>query len=276
MRTFYLGVPEPYWLGRLRIPLFVSHRRMARTRGWPQALVPWGLDSGGFTEVTTYGEWRTGPVEYVHAVRRYVREVGKMDFASQQDWMCEPFALAKTGKSLREHQELTVQNYLELKNLDPALPFMPVLQGWKLDDYLRCIDMFYKAGIKLEECERVGVGSVCRRQKTKEIIEIVRGIQGTRQTFKLHMFGVKKMGLRMVHDLIKSSDSMAWSLEAFRAKRKARPTCTHKNCSSCIYAAIDSYINMVWEDIPRPHQAQLILLADMKEYAKVSTCLSTT
>jgi len=52
------------------------------------------------------------------------------------DWMSEPIMLAKTGLTVAVHQARTVANYLALRDLAPDLPFIPVLQGWRLDDYL--------------------------------------------------------------------------------------------------------------------------------------------
>ena len=95
-----------------------------------------------------YGEWRTTPHQYVALVQRYVNEIGWLDWAAPQDWMCEPFVLAKTGKTITEHQRLTVNNYLDLKTLSPQLPIIPALQGWQPDDYLRHAEMYEHAGIE--------------------------------------------------------------------------------------------------------------------------------
>ena len=48
-----------------------------------------------------------------------------------------------------------------------------MLQGWELADYLEHIEMYRAAGVDLTEIERVGVGSVCRRQSTAEGVEII-------------------------------------------------------------------------------------------------------
>ena len=61
--------------------------------------------------------------------------------------MCEPFIIAKTGLSVREHLRRTVASYLRLKELAPDLPFIPVLQGWQLADYLECAAMYEAAGV---------------------------------------------------------------------------------------------------------------------------------
>ena len=54
--------------------------------------------------------------------------------------MCEPHLLKKTGLTVVEHQCRTVQNYLLLRELAPSIPFVPVLQGWKIGDYDRHVD----------------------------------------------------------------------------------------------------------------------------------------
>jgi hypothetical protein len=80
---------------------------------------------------------------------------------SGSEWMCEPHIVARTGLSVREHQDRTVANYLELRRLAPSLPFIPVLQGWHLADYLHCLALYESAGIDLTAAPLSGLGSVC-------------------------------------------------------------------------------------------------------------------
>lgn len=224
---FYLGSHMPHWLRRPDVPLFVSHRRLARNKGVPRAATRWALDSGGFTELSMFGEWRTTPGEYVQAVARYATEIGRLDWAAPQDWMCEPWIVAKTGLSVHEHQRRTVDNFIELRQLSEGGPFIPVLQGWEPDDYLRHIDMYDEAGIDLTDHNTVGLGSVCRRQDTDEIgalIETITGIVGPR----LHGFGVKGAGIRRYGYLLRSADSMSWSARG----RRIQP-CPHRGVTSC-------------------------------------------
>jgi len=208
--VFYLGTHEPSWLSRVRVPLFVSHRRLARYRRLPVARCPWALDSGAFSELTTYGRWTLAPAEYVAAVRRYRREVTHLAWAAPQDWMVEPFMLARTGLSVREHQRRTVANLVELRRLAPELPIVPVLQGWTLRDYLDCVRMYAAVGLDLRGEPLVGLGSVCRRQATGEIGVIVERLH--RLGLRLHGFGVKTAGLSRYGQHLASADSMAWSL----------------------------------------------------------------
>jgi hypothetical protein len=228
---FYTGTHQPHWLWRAGFPLFVSHRQLARRRSLRPASCRWALDSGGFTELSLHGRWVTPAGAYAAAVRRYARQIGRLDFAAPQDWMCEPFMLARTGLTVAEHQRRTVASYLELRTLAPDLPFIPVLQGWHLDDYLACADLYAAAGVDLAAVPVTGLGSVCRRQSTGQIAAIVTELAHLR--LRLHGFGVKTGGLHQYGHLLASADSMAWS---YAARRQAPlPGCTgHANCANCL------------------------------------------
>jgi hypothetical protein len=236
--TFYLGTHMPNWLATSTIRLFVSHRRLAKYKTLPIARTPWALDSGGFSELAMYGEWRTTPEEYVAAVVRYATEIGRLSWAAPQDWMCEPQMLQRTGLTVIEHQKRTIDNFVYLTQLwsrlsDADCPFKPPLQGQLLPDYLRCWDMYGEAGVDLREYNVVGLGSVCRRQATEEIGEIVTALRELAPDLPLHGFGVKKQGLEKYGHLLASADSMAWSVEA-RRRQQPLPGCTgHKNCANC-------------------------------------------
>ncbi len=232
--TFYLGTHEPAWLGRLSIPLFVSHRRLARYRKLPVARCRWALDSGAFSELAAYGRWTLTPEEYAAAVRHYRDQIGHLAWAAPQDYMCEPAMLARTGLSVQEHQRRTVENFLRLRQLAPDLPIIPVVQGWQLDDYLACVAMYARAGVDLATEPLVGLGSVCRRQATAEIAAIVIRLHDT--GLRLHGFGVKTEGIRRYGRYLVSADSMAWSLGGRHVAgcahrtRSQRPVASEANC----------------------------------------------
>jgi len=63
--VFYLGSHLDGWLAHVGVRLFVSHRGLARRNTLPKARTGWALDSGGFSELSLYGGWRTTPEEYV-------------------------------------------------------------------------------------------------------------------------------------------------------------------------------------------------------------------
>jgi hypothetical protein len=140
--------------------------------------------------------------------------------------MCEPWIVERTGLSIREHQERTVSNYLELRDRGP---FIPVLQGWALDDYEACMSLYADAGVDLAAVPMVGIGSVCRRQDTDEIGRIMLAVHDA--GIRAHGFGVKKEGIARYGRLLASADSMAWSYNA--RKNPPLPGCRHKNCANC-------------------------------------------
>jgi hypothetical protein len=253
MTTFYLGTHMPHWLELLDVPLFISHRRLARNKGLPRAVGLWALDSGGFTELQMYGAWRTTPADYISATQRYADEIGNLAWAAPMDWMCEPFMLAKTGKSVGDHQALTVENYIRLRDTAPQLPYVPVLQGWTLDDYRRCADLYDRAGVDLTAEPTVGIGSVCRRQGTNEIAAIVASLCG--DGYRLHGFGVKTLGLASYSAYLTSSDSMAWSA---RGRREPGCTPTHRTEANCRPFALN-WRRRVLDVLAAPVQLDLLV-----------------
>jgi hypothetical protein len=240
---FYLGTHEASWLANVDdVPLMVSRNRLSKYRTCPRARGRWILDSGGFTELQQHGHWRIDARTYANEIARYVTDVGRMDWAAPQDWMCEPAIIhggtfkgvrfAGTHLTVAEHQARTVGNYLDLRSADA--PVIPVLQGYSLADYERCADLYEKAGIDLATEPVVGLGSVCRRENTDEIGLIVvamldRGIH-------CHGFGCKAGAIRRYGDMLASADSLAWS---FGGRRNG--TCTHlkSRCANHLHYALE-------------------------------------
>lgn len=262
--TFYLGTHHPPWLAEepkgapQNVCLFVSHRRLRELKRLPVAPLGRGyaIDSGAFTELKDFGRFRTSPQEYIDALIRYDTQIGDLAWAAPQDWMCEPAVIrggrwgkeyfVGTGLSVEEHQRRTVANFVELERLWPRhghgdCPVMPVIQGWTLADYLRCVQMYEDAGVRLaENYPTVGVGSVCRRQGTAEIAEIFRTL--AEMDLPLHGFGVKLEGLARYGRWLSSADSMAWSYHFRRLPpvdgcigKRGRGV---KNCANCLHAAL--------------------------------------
>lgn len=249
---FLLGTHQPGWLARGEVaagpvPLFVSDSRLRVYKTLPRAAAPWACDSGGFTELQTYGRWTIGPAEYVARLRRYRDEVGSLLWAAPQDWMCEPIIInggtigalrfAGTRLSVAEHQRRTVLNWAQLRDLAPDLPIIPVVQGDTEDAYLRCVDLYWSLiGVDLTTVPLVGLGSVCRRQGTTEAGRIITALH-RRGVRRLHGFGFKTLGLIEFGHLLTSADSLAWSYDARR--RPPLPGCTrHKNCANCLRYAL--------------------------------------
>jgi hypothetical protein len=249
--AFYLGCHQPSWLRSAPAPLFVSARTLGRYSpdrdGMPRAGCLWALDSGGFTELQQHGTWTVDADIYGGMVYRLMERTGYGPiFAAPQDWMCEPAVIhggtwnghrfAGTGLSVAVHQELTIENYLHLVENFPAAPWIPVLQGWTLDDYLTHADAYAAAGVDLAAQRLVGLGSLCRRQSTTEIGAIASTLAA--RGYRLHGFGVKSHGLARYGHHLASADSMAWSYTARRGRDRL-PGCSHRgDCRNCLTYAL--------------------------------------
>jgi hypothetical protein len=213
----------------------ISRRRFGRCLGLGRARGPWILDSGGFTELRKFGRWSLCPSAYAAEVLALSERVGRLRFAVVQDWMCEPEVLAATGLSVVVHQRRTVASWLALSELAPAVPWMPVLQGWRVGDYVRHLRAYERSGVDLFAALRVGVGSVCRRQSAAEALSIFRELSGC--GLKLHGFGLKTgFFARGGAGLLSSADSMAWSVRARRSG--PLPGCAHPSCANCMRFAL--------------------------------------
>jgi hypothetical protein len=190
---------------------FVSVNRL-RNRKSDFIANDWIMDSGAFTEISTYGTYRYSYYEYVDQIERW-RACGNMLAAVSQDWMCEPFIVGKTGLNVREHQLRTIHRYAQIRSATTQY-IMPVLQGYIVEDYLSHIEQYGKL---LRQGAWVGVGSICKRNTKIEAIEYILGaIKKLRPDLRLHGFGLKVTALRsaFVRSCLYSADSMAWSFHA--------------------------------------------------------------
>jgi hypothetical protein len=232
---FYLGTPCADWLSRRDlegVPLFVSANRLRGHAEETRATMRWALDSGGFTQIAAHGRWVVPAKQYASEAARWRREIGRMDFAAIQDYMCEPPMIEKTGLSVVIHQMLTTRSLLELRDLEPSVPWMPVLQGWEMEDYLRHADRYDRAGVDLTKEPVVGVGSVCRRENTAEAELLMKALH--RLSIKPHGFGFKKTGVVNAGRYMHSADSMAWSYAArFRPVRLKECAHEYRTCEYC-------------------------------------------
>lgn len=143
---------------------------------------------------------------------------------------CLPLDAELWRSQILKHQRYTVANYLELTGYAPSLPFIPVLQGYRVADYLRHAADYARAGVRLERLPLVGVGSVCRRQSSAEGVEIIRAVRSL--GIRPHGFGFKKEGIRAALGSLESADSMAWCYAGWRTPL---PECkgSHRNCAHC-------------------------------------------
>src|ERR1700761_2735340 len=105
---FFVGLHQPSDAKHFSAS-FVSVNRI-RNRKSPFIVGRWIMDSGAFTEISTHGEYRHSVDEYAEQIVRW-KGNGELLAAVSQDYMCEPFILDKTGKTIPEHQRLTIERY---------------------------------------------------------------------------------------------------------------------------------------------------------------------
>lgn len=198
---------------------FVSVTRL-RTRKAPMKVRNWIMDSGAFTEISIHGRYRHDVAEYAAEIRRW-KDNGNLLAAVAQDYMCEAFILKKTGMTVEQHQQLTVERYDALLAEDTGVYIMPVLQGYAPEDYARHLRMY---GERLAQGAWVGVGSVCKRNGDPgAIAAVLLAIKKVRPDLRLHGFGLKTTALAnpLVRSLLETADSMAWSFAARKQGRNA-------------------------------------------------------
>ena len=167
------------------------------------------MDSAGFTELSDFGKYSFDIDEYLTCVRRF-----NPDYFVNMDWMCEPAILQKTGYSVEYHIINTVENYHKMimkLSEEEIKQCIPVIQGWKIQDYFYCIEQYENNGLI---APYMGVGSVCRRGSASEIAKIISMIKGELPNVKLHGFGVKKSVIGLLpNDVLYSIDSAAYMFQ---------------------------------------------------------------
>lgn len=212
---FYVGLHQPSDAARFD-RCMISVRRL-EDRVSDFAVGEWMLDSGAFMELKLHGRYRYAPTVYAAHIARWGR-CGRLIAAVAQDYMCEPFILAKTGLSLADHQRLTIARYDTLCGLRPGAYILPVIQGYAPAEYVAHIRQY---GRRLRRGMWVGVGSVCKRNGDPDAIAaVLLAIKQERPDLRLHGFGLKTTALTsdLIRSLLHSADSMAWSYAARRAR----------------------------------------------------------
>ena len=174
------------------------------------------LDSAGFVAMMVYGGYPWSVTDYIALAKSY-----PWAWYSAMDFCCEP-EIAPDREEVLSRVRKTV-TYLYRCQIEAtaygAKPPMPVLQGWKAIDYLRCFEWM----LPLVLPDLLGLGSVCRRQLGGPdglLAIIARLDRELPLSKKLHLFGVKGTAIAELagHPRIHSVDSMAWDAAARREK----------------------------------------------------------
>ena len=163
------------------------------------------LDSAGFVAMSRYGGYSWTTDEYLKLVASF-----RWTWWASMDFCCEP-EIAGDRREVHARMVATVEVYSKLvekaREIGLSSP-MPVLQGWRPEDYVECVEMIG------ELPDLVGVGSVCRRDVCgesglEEILCTLDAVLPNRVS--LHLFGVKgaALGRSWLRKRVASVDSMA-------------------------------------------------------------------
>jgi len=190
---------------------FISINRLIK-RKKDFGIRTWIMDSGAFSQVLTEGEHSLTAKEYADQIKRWSR-CGILVRAVAQDYICIDSILEKLGRTVEEHQEMTIRNYVDLiqETKDCDVPIMPVLQGYEPEEYATHVQDY---GSLLKANAWVGIGSIARKNTNPELVlNILNAIDEVRPDLRLHGFGIKKTCLQdsAIRDRLFSADSMAWN-----------------------------------------------------------------
>jgi hypothetical protein len=209
---FFTGLHQPSDAKHFDAAFVSVNRLRKRKSGFDVG--DWIMDSGAFTTILTHGGYPEDVSMYAEQIKRWASN-GNLLAAVAQDYMCEEHMLKLTGKTIPEHQQLTIERYDALMRCDVGgVSIMPVLQGYDPQDYVQHIRMY---GDRLRSGAWVGVGSVCKRNGDSRAIEnVLLAIHAERPDLLLHGFGLKSTALSswIVTELLHTADSMAWSFHA--------------------------------------------------------------
>lgn len=239
MLNFFIGLYSKKQISETPGNFMCSYKTVRNFKEKINTNKQWIMDSGAFSEISINGK-------YTYTVTDYLNIIYKQEptYFITMDYMCEPFILNKTNKSVIEHQQLTCENSIKIKNsYSGKSKFIGSIQGYTKDEYISHIDMLKTQGL-IEEY--MAVGSICRRKNVKEIFDILKNIKKNLPSWvKIHGLGVKKTLLSKyeTYDYLNSCDSMAWSFSGRYVKTKVNNKCTltnvecihltHKNCANC-------------------------------------------
>jgi len=169
-------------------------------------------DSGGYSFMHKKGEYDTTDRHYLEYVERHDPHVWAL-----RDYPCEAAVLDKHGRTVDDHQRMTLDRHRSLMDLKDDYDItgtpMAVLQGWTGPEYVSHMDAMRDAGVLTD---LVGVGSVCRRDATDQILDVLHAVNDALPSgATIHAFGVKTDVLRGdIPDKLRSVDTHSYDYRA--------------------------------------------------------------
>lgn len=241
----------------LRIPVLVSANCLWDAKrgefAYPRVFegVDLALDSGGFVAMKRYGGYRWSAEQYVR-LARHLRPA----WWAQMDFCCEP-EIASDAAAVRERIGRTVSGLQECQRIAQGEGMsapMPVLQGWKPEDYAH--GPIYEQDYRWPKL--VGVGSVCRRpiDGANGIMAVVSALdQAVPSGVQFHLFGVKSQAIaRLVEEFpsrIASMDSQAWSVRARKQAHLSGEPCDNERRAAAMVEWYERQVSAAQSGTPQ-------------------------
>lgn len=184
---------------RFKRPTFPSHDSLM-------------LDCGGFSffDKFEYDSYPFTPGELARLANSL-----RADYVATIDYPCEPELLEAKDWSVEDNIERTVENAEKCMKHEIKGEWMPVIQGYSVEDYKKCVDKYLEKGL-LENVKRVAIGSVCVRNRPTKIEEIVNEVADYLAEngiyVEIHLFGLSLRAVKRIDvwRRITSVDSGAW------------------------------------------------------------------
>jgi hypothetical protein len=198
MNRFYVGLNPRFqsftWLPRqinvmLSAGSFWNGSGWRNSSRWPRQAGSKWLDSGGFTLLNRFGDYPFSVMQFLNFVC-WLRP----DFYASLDYPCEP-NISRSLSLLTNEQRIrkTVENAARMAPWESYTGscMVPVIQGYELEEYLACIELYRAAGLVRSY---MAVGSMCRRLSTEQLHKLVPAIHQAAAAAgaeNLHFFGLK-------------------------------------------------------------------------------------
>jgi len=192
------------------------------------------LDSGGYSFFIKWGKYPFSVEEYVSFANQIQDEYPLTEVAIM-DYACEPDINRTNLKTNKERIDSTIQNALSCIDYEPNLPWVPIVQGYTLQEYRYCLDQYKEVGLYDDDFHLWAIGSLCARKKVGGIRKIV--VDLSREiNYPIHTFGMTITALKdpQIFFNIHSSDSGAWSFNAKSHQKLRDLTRYHKKITSLI------------------------------------------
>lgn len=201
---FYIGIDRRWMFQIVSKPMVSFNAPAARTLPLHEKASSF-MDSGAFSVLKKHGRYPWSPDDF----KRVIAKSGPT-FFTQMDWPCEPSVRASTGLTVDDHIRLSVESAREVASWElEGSTFVPTVQGWRLQDYIRCAELLEAEGLW---GDYIAVGSVCRRGQVSSILAVARALKDFSPGLRLHGFGIKTNPEVLAE--FYSADSFAWCLRA--------------------------------------------------------------